>query len=151
MSIKNVLALATALAGFSAALPSSKAPKTGTHISKRQNEWCPGAGTPCWGDITWFDTSVGPGSCGWQNSNSDWVVALPVDMMDAQGVSNPNDNPLCGKTITINYNGQTAQATVVDTCEGCVGESIDLTEGFFTYFGSDGTGRISGVEWYFDN
>lgn len=71
------------------------------------------------GDMTWYDPSVGPTSCGTLHGPNELIVALSPGMMNSVG--NPNNNPRCGKTIGI-WNPQTNQehyATVVDTCFGC--------------------------------
>jgi len=60
---------------------------------------------------------------------------------------NSNNNPLCGKTITISYNGVTSTGTVVDTCEGCDAGSIDLSPSLFQKFAPLGSGRVGGVTW----
>lgn len=100
------------------------------------------------GDATYYDVSVGLGSCGWQGSNSQDLVAIASDVMD--NGANPNDNPKCGKTITIYYNGNTHTATVYDTCPTCAGGSIDLTQELFQKVAPDGDGRVHGVSWSFD-
>lgn len=98
------------------------------------------------GDMTWY--TPGLGSCGWTNVESDSVVALPVAMMN--NPANPNVNPICGKPITISYGGVTAQATIVDTCWGCAWGSIDLSPSLFKQFASLDTGRVHGVEWWYN-
>ncbi|KAK0927981.1 hypothetical protein LTR48_002154 [Friedmanniomyces endolithicus] len=98
------------------------------------------------GDITHYD--VGEGSCGWTNSDSEAVVAIPHGMMN--NGANPNNNPLCGQMITISYAGATTQAKIVDTCGGCDGAAIDLSPTLFTTVAPSGDGRVHGVEWWFD-
>ncbi|KAK0271659.1 hypothetical protein LTR91_002085 [Friedmanniomyces endolithicus] len=104
------------------------------------------AGAAYTGDITHYD--VGEGSCGWTNSNSEAVVAIPHGMMN--NGANPNNNPLCGQFITISYAGATTQAKIVDTCGGCDGAAIDLSPTLFTTVAPSGDGRVHGVEWWFD-
>ena len=41
---------------------------------------------------------------------------------------------VCGKSITISYNGNTAVASVEDECPGCSYGSLDMSEGLFTHF-----------------
>lgn len=101
------------------------------------------------GDITYYDASVGLGSCGWQGSNDQDIVALPADVM--QNGDNPNDNPNCGKTIYISYQGNIHGAIVYDTCPTCLGGSIDSTKQLFLKVAPDGDGRVSGVSWWFAN
>jgi len=97
------------------------------------------------GQMTFYDVSVGRTSCGGLYSNSDNVVAL--SHYDMNNGANSNDNSLCGKTISITYNGVTASGTVVDTCAGCDEGNIDLSEDFFPTFAPASAGRVSGVTW----
>lgn len=62
---------------------------------------------------------------------------------------NPNTNPKCGSQISIHCptTGQTVQAVVVDTCEGCAPYDIDISESLFsTLAGGLAAGRVT-VEW----
>ncbi|KAK5127528.1 hypothetical protein LTR85_006867 [Meristemomyces frigidus] len=104
------------------------------------------SGSTYTGDITYYD--VGEGSCGWTNTDSDAIVAIPHGMMN--NGANPNNNPLCGTYITISYAGTTNKAKIVDTCGGCDGASIDLSPTLFTAVAPDGNGRVHNVEWWFD-
>lgn len=130
--------------------PSSQAPAPAPSPSSSPSGGSGGApsGNTYSGDITYY--TPGLGSCGVTNSDSDSIVALAHDMMEAEGVANPNDNPLCGKSITISYGGKTAQATIEDTCPGCAHGSLDLTPSLFQVFAPLGTGRVSGVEWWYN-
>jgi hypothetical protein len=61
-----------------------------------------------------------------------------------------NNNPMCGKTITIKANGKTAQATVKDKCMGCAVNDIDVSRKVYNeIWGSLDSGR-SEVEWWFN-
>jgi len=102
-----------------------------------------GGGPSGTGDITFY--SLGLTSCGQSYSDTDAVVALSHLVMN--NGANSNNNPLCGKTITITYNGVTKTGTVVDTCEGCNAGSIDLSPSLFQAFGPLTAGRIPGVQW----
>ena len=74
-------------------------------------------------------------------------VALPVGLMGDLS----NDNPYCGRSLTIQGPGGTSvQATVGDKCMGCSGYSIDLTDVCFNAVAPDGDGRVSGVSWWFN-
>lgn len=99
------------------------------------------------GEMTYY--TPGLGSCGITSSESEDVVALPVAMMTAANPPNPNDNPYCGKMITISYGGKTATAKVVDTCPGCAGDSIDLSPPVFAELANMSEGRVAGVKWWF--
>lgn len=96
------------------------------------------------GDMTYYD--AGLGACGITSTNSDAIVALPFSFFTA---ANPNLDPQCGRTIRITYNGNTQDATVVDKCAGCAGNSIDVTPTLFTNLvGSLDAGRVQ-VTWDF--
>jgi hypothetical protein len=97
------------------------------------------------GDATYYDVSVGATSCGGTYSNSQNVVAL--SLADMNNGANPNNNPLCGKTITITYGGASFTGTVVDSCQACAKGSIDLSQGFFPIVFPTGDGRVHGVSW----
>jgi len=99
------------------------------------------------GDVTYYDVSVGLGSCGWQGTNSQNLVAVAADTM--QNGANPNSNPLCGKKINIYYNGNVHQGTIYDTCPTCYGGSLDLTQTLFQQVAPNGDGRVHGVSWSF--
>lgn len=101
-------------------------------------------GSPCSGDITYYDTATtasNPSSCGTTNDGqTELVLALP------HGIMTDGD---CGKSVTITYNGVSKTGTVVDKCMGCDNNSIDLSRAFFEALaGSLDAGRISGVDWY---
>lgn len=99
------------------------------------------------GDITFYDTE-GTSACG--DSNIDGysydAIALPYAFMGTQS----NDNPYCGKTITIKNGDKTATGTVIDKCMGCTGMSIDLSRHLFDQLADESLGRVSGVEWWFN-
>lgn len=62
---------------------------------------------------------------------------------------NPNTNPKCGSQIGIRdpASGQTVQATVVDTCQGCAMYDIDVSESLFASLaGGLSAGRVT-VDW----
>merc|ERR1711939_553127 len=88
-------------------------------------------------------------ACGWTSSSSDNIVAIAHGIMD--NGANPNNNPLCGQTITISYQGSTHQAKVVDTCPGCEDAAIDLSPSLFEAVAPNGDGRVHGVEWWFNS
>ena len=97
------------------------------------------------GDLTYY--SAGLGSCGVTNSDSDAIVALAIDMMAAGNGANPNNNPICGKSIVINWGGISKTAKIMDTCAGCSGGSLDLTPSLFEAFSPLSAGRLTGMTW----
>ncbi|CAG8891133.1 unnamed protein product [Penicillium egyptiacum] len=100
-------------------------------------------GTPCSGEITFYDTattSTNPSSCGTTNDGTvENVLALP------HGIMVDSD---CGKTVTVTYEGQTATGIVVDKCMGCDNGSVDLSRHFFGELAPMGKGRASGAKWF---
>ncbi|KAI9711096.1 MAG: hypothetical protein M1812_007290 [Candelaria pacifica] len=109
---------------------------------------CSSSGTPCCGDITHYDTDAAhqtKGACGFVNDGAtEDVVALPYGMMGTQS----NGNPFCSRTVTVSLNGKTANATVVDKCMGCEGQSIDLSDHLFGQLGNPAIGRTQ-AQWWF--
>ncbi|KAK0106975.1 hypothetical protein ONS95_003690 [Cadophora gregata] len=101
------------------------------------------SGSPCEGDITYYE--AGLGACGETTDGSvDKVIALPVGMMGAQS----NGNPYCGKTVTIKKGSKTTTATVVDKCMGCKGNSIDLSNAAFLELAEFDVGRTTATWWF---
>ncbi|KAK6952386.1 hypothetical protein Daesc_006922 [Daldinia eschscholtzii] len=94
------------------------------------------------GDMTYY--APGLGACGKWNTEADHIVALsPAEYgYDA----NPNNAKVCGRTINIHYNGQTASATVVDRCQGCASGSIDVSPAVFRSLAPLDKGRVK-VTW----
>lgn len=109
------------------------------------------AGTSYTGDLTWYDTGLG--SCGISSSASDHIVAISHVIMDAYSAAaggNPNNNPMCGKTVTITgASGSPYTATVVDRCVGCAEGDLDLSQDFFNTVTNNGDGRVPGMSWSF--
>lgn len=139
----------------STALHSPPAPKPETTVTGynngntsncSENAGCSGSGTYK-GDITYY--AVGMGACGDDDGgkdNSENIVALSHLLMGAKS----NDNPMCGKTITIYGNGKIATATVRDKCMGCKEDDIDVSEKVFKQlYGSLDSGRMP-ISWSFN-
>lgn len=128
----------SASATSSAPAPSSSSSSGGSGYSGQCSE-----SSPCSGDGTYYDTATtasNPSSCGTTDDGlTENVLALPVGMMSEK---------YCGKTVTVNYNGKTAQGKVVDKCMGCQGDSIDLSRHFFSDLADLSEGRLSDVKWY---
>lgn len=142
----NQAAQATAPAGTEAGAGAGAGAGTGA-AGTTAGGVCVGAGSGCVGDVTHWDGGLG--ACGWDvPTDSAMQIALPVGLMGAQS----NDNPYCGKSLTIKNptTGATAQATVGDKCMGCQGYSIDLTNALFNTIASNCDGRCSGFEWWFN-
>lgn len=107
------------------------------------------AGTQYTGDFTWYQTGLG--ACGLTSGSDDPIVAISEDLFDQYATANPNDNPVCGKKLTLTgVDGTQYSATIVDRCTGCALSDLDLSEGFFNTVTSNGNGRVSGMHWVFD-
>ncbi|KIH93115.1 expansin family protein [Sporothrix brasiliensis 5110] len=134
-------AVATTSTPAAAASPSTSSSSSGSGGSGGSS------GTTFTGDMTYY--TVGLGSCGTDQTGDDLtqnIVAMNVEQMGSQS----NGNPLCGQTITISANGNTATATIMDKCMGCAYGAIDVSEKVFTeIFGSLDVGR-SPVTWWFN-
>ena len=105
------------------------------------------AGSPCEGDITYYE--AGLGACGFTNDGSvDKIVALPHGLMGTQS----NGNPYCGRMITVKCTstGKTTTAKVMDKCMGCIGDSIDLSNAAFDEIADEAVGRTVAEWWFID-
>ncbi|KAK5654920.1 hypothetical protein OQA88_6676 [Cercophora sp. LCS_1] len=100
------------------------------------------------GDITYYDTGLG--ACGQTHTNDDMIAAISKIMFDPHTPGgNPNENTLCNKRARVHYNGKIIEVTVVDRCEGCAEQDIDLSRGAFAKFEDPNVhGRLKGSwEW----
>ncbi|KLP02187.1 hypothetical protein CEK27_008315 [Fusarium fujikuroi] len=99
------------------------------------------------GEFTYYD--IGQGACGENDTGKDDsinIVALSHLLMGPLS----NNNPMCGKTITIKANGKTCQATVADKCTSCDINDIDVSRKVYEeIWGSLDSGRTE-VEWWFN-
>lgn len=84
--------------------------------------------------FTFYKTGLG--ACGGVNNDNDFIVAMNHAQFDSGN--------WCGKTITVEYNGKSTQATVVDRCEECPFGALDFSPGLFNFFASAGAGIIYG-------
>ncbi|KAI0692265.1 loosenin [Cytidiella melzeri] len=99
------------------------------------------------GDGTFY--TPGLGACGWTNTESDLIVAVSHDFYDSYpgyAGGNPNKNPVCGKKLTISYEGKTVTATAVDRCGGCKPDDVDMSPAVFNQLADPAKGRIQ-VTW----
>lgn len=80
---------------------------------------------------------------------------IPLSLLSPLTVPLPplrTDIPL---TATLTYNGKSAKVQIVDRCEGCAVEDIDVTPAVFEYLtGNMALGRLTSgatnFEWSFD-
>uniref|UniRef100_A0A060TEI0 ARAD1D07700p n=1 Tax=Blastobotrys adeninivorans TaxID=409370 RepID=A0A060TEI0_BLAAD len=101
-----------------------------------------GSGETFSGDATYY--TPGLGACGWENSESDKIVALNVAQFGAS--SNGNEN--CGKKIRVQYNDKEVEVEVTDKCPGCKHGDLDLSPAAFDELADESEGRIQ-VTWSF--
>lgn len=67
---------------------------------------------------------------------------MPQSLYDA------NDGSNCGQTVHISYGGKTVTAEMVDSCPGCGGNDLDMSEATFKSLAPLSVGVIQ-IEWYF--
>jgi hypothetical protein len=104
------------------------------------------SGSPCEGDMTYYNTT-GTGACGWSNDGDvENVVALPHGLMGTQS----NGNPYCGLFITIQCiaTRKNTTAKIVDKCMGCDDYSIDLSYSAFLDLDDLSVGRTQALWWF---
>ncbi|KAJ3765644.1 RlpA-like double-psi beta-barrel-protein domain-containing protein-containing protein [Lentinula raphanica] len=103
------------------------------------------------GQGTYYDTGLT--SCGQTYTDSDLIVALSHLFYDSYpgATANPNNNPVCGKKLTAQYQGKSVTVTVADRCTGCAMYDLDFTPTAFQALADLSVGRISGVVWSFDD
>ncbi|EJD54394.1 hypothetical protein AURDEDRAFT_110058 [Auricularia subglabra TFB-10046 SS5] len=99
------------------------------------------------GEGTYYD--VGLGSCGIQNSASEYVVAVSQQLFDTYpgAGANPNLNPICGKQASVSYGGKSITVTIVDRCTGCAYGDLDFSTSAFAAIADMNAGRIQGIQW----
>ncbi|KAF8994155.1 RlpA-like double-psi beta-barrel-protein domain-containing protein-containing protein [Cyathus striatus] len=100
------------------------------------------------GDATYYYPGVG--ACGITNTNADFIVAVSAQYFDTfpgYAGGNPNNNPVCGRSIQANYQGRSVTVAVTDRCVGCAYGDIDLTPAAFGQLADLSVGRIHGVSW----
>ncbi|GAA5803351.1 RlpA-like double-psi beta-barrel-protein domain-containing protein-containing protein [Helicostylum pulchrum] len=88
------------------------------------------------GDATFY--TVGLGSCGSTNSDSEMVAALSSSLMGSK--SN------CGKSISIKGPSGSVTVKVVDTCPGCAESDIDMSPASFKKIAKLDDGRVP-ISW----
>jgi hypothetical protein len=105
------------------------------------------------GSFTFY--TLGLGACGQNSTGQDEsgnIVSLSKTLFDAARIDgNPNHNPLCGRTITIDgLNGKTSYGTILDRCENCKGSDIHVSQKLFKEIsGTLEKGRIE-VQWWYN-
>lgn len=101
------------------------------------------------GDITYYTPAYdGSSACAIPAQHGEYVVAIS-QLKWAGG--NPNNDPMCGTTITIYnpYNQMTIEnVKIVDKCMKCLEQDIDVSPELFHALGlTDAQGRVHGMDW----
>jgi hypothetical protein len=123
------------------------APVQQEKVAKPQSGSSSGGSATKQGEFTYYD--IGQGACGEDDSGKDDSINIVALSHLLMGPSS-NDNPMCGKTISIKANGKTVQATVKDKCMGCAMNDIDVSRKVYNeIWGSLDSGRTE-VEWWFN-
>jgi len=125
---------------------SSSAPASYSSGSS-SSESNPAAGKSYTGEMTYF--TPGMGACGISSGEGDSMVAVSMQLFDQYTPNgNPNKNPLCGKTVTIQgKDGKSHEATIWDRCVGCAEADLDMPEAFFDTVTGHADGRAYGMSW----
>lgn len=118
---------------------SSQSQSTTTQSSSPSTSSTPSEGEFS-GDGTFYNTGLG--ACGIESNDSQFVVAVGYELYDSVNTANPNNNPLCGRKITVFRGLKSVQVTVVDKCPGCSYYSLDLSPAAFDVLGNPDEGRI---------
>lgn len=90
------------------------------------------------GDGTFY--TVGLGSCGETNSDSELVAALNAPQMGVS--SNPNGNPNCHRKAHVKGPKGSVMVTIVDTCPPCKYGDLDLSPTAFGKIADFKRGRV---------
>ena len=106
------------------------------------------------GELTYYDPGgPGFGSCGEVHYADDAICAVSHLVYDSVAKSaNPNENELCGRMIRVSRvderdgKRKSIDCKVVDRCEGCKAEDVDLSPGMYNKIAAEELGRVRG-EW----
>lgn len=126
----KVFALAFAVAHFVAGTSATAHGGVGHHVVKRDDHS---------GDATFYQPGVG--ACGWTSKSEDLIVAIGHDLYDS--------GSYCGRGLFASYNGKSVSVTVVDRCEGCTQNDLDLSPAAFNQLASPDVGLLHNVQWHF--
>ncbi|KAG8765198.1 hypothetical protein FRC12_007634 [Ceratobasidium sp. 428] len=105
------------------------------------------APTPHKGEATWYNPSDGIGACGRSNGtqkDSELVGAIAArryDQMTPDG--NPNHSKACGKKATVKRGSKSVTVTIVDRCQACGYNDIDLSPTAFKRLAALSEGRVA--------
>ncbi|MFD5825410.1 cysteine/serine endopeptidase inhibitor [Lentzea sp. NPDC060358] len=91
-----------------------------------------------------YYNDAGYGACGTQlNAATELLVAAPAGLWTTP---NPNNDPLCRKSIRVTHNGRTITVPIRDKCPSCPTNKIDLSQPAFARLADPAVGIIT-VTW----
>ncbi|GGN10837.1 hypothetical protein GCM10011609_58410 [Lentzea pudingi] len=91
-----------------------------------------------------YYNDAGYGACGTQiNAATQLLVAAPAALWTTP---NPNNDPLCRKSIRVTHNGKTITVPIKDKCPSCASNKIDLSQPAFASLANTSVGIIN-VTW----
>lgn len=102
------------------------------------------------GDGTYYATGLG--ACGIVNKDTDFIAAVSMDFFDTfpgYTGANPNNNGLCGRKVSVEYQGKTITVTLTDRCTGCAYSALDFSPAAFDALADPAVGRIHDLTWRF--
>lgn len=89
--------------------------------------------------------SVSADNCGTSSTDADFVCAISHSLYETS-VNGEDVSSYCGKSINITYNGKTITVKVVDSCESCDDNHLDLSPAAFEALASPDLGVID-ISW----
>ena len=94
--------------------------------------------------VATYYNDAGYGACGTRiNAATELLVAAPAALWTTP---NPNNDPLCRKSIRVTHNGRTITVPIKDKCPSCASNKIDLSQPAFSRLADTSLGIIS-VTW----
>ncbi|MEU3644380.1 cysteine/serine endopeptidase inhibitor [Lentzea sp. NPDC034063] len=91
-----------------------------------------------------YYNDAGYGACGTKiNAATELLVAAPAALWTTP---NPNNDPLCRKSIRVTHNGRTITVPIKDKCPSCASNKIDLSQPAFAGLADTAVGIIN-VTW----
>jgi len=102
------------------------------------------------GDGTFYGTGLG--ACGIVNKDTDFIAAVSKDFFDTfpgYNGGNPNNNGLCGRKVSVQYQGKTITVSLTDRCTGCAYSALDFSPAAFDALADPAVGRIHDLTWNF--
>lgn len=97
---------------------------------------------PCKGQGTFYATGSSPETSACEipsDGETEPVFALSKDIFTKE---------LCGKSISVSYQGKQVTGKIVDRCAACNGGDLDFSRKAFDQLSAPSTGRIFGLLWH---